>query len=112
MTINQKLNAAKIAHTIIWLFYNVVIFYFVYAAIVNKIDKWIWICAGLIVLEGLILLAFNNTCPITIIARKYTNSTKDNFDIYLPEWLVRNNKRIYITIVIIASTILFFRLTG
>lgn len=78
------LRLIKIIHTIIWLFYNVVIFYLLYAVINNKIDIWVWVCIGLVILEGLILLIFKLFCPITIIARKYSDSRKANFDIYLP----------------------------
>jgi hypothetical protein len=112
MTTNSKLILVKILHTIIWLFFNVVIFYLLYAVIINKIDRWIWICIGLIVLEGIILVIFKKVCPVTIMARKYSDSQKDNFDIYLPEWLARNNKLIYTVIVIIAVVILIYRLAA
>lgn len=51
----SKLLIIKISHTIIWLFFNVVIFYILYAAIFNKIDIWVWIGIGLVFLEGLVL---------------------------------------------------------
>ncbi|WP_194974699.1 hypothetical protein [Aquiflexum lacus] len=106
----SKLVWIKILHTVIWLFFNVVIFYLLYAVIVNKIDKWVWICLGLIVLEGLVLLLFKSICPVTLIARKYSDSQAHNFDIYLPNWLAKNNKMIYTTIVIIAVLILIYQL--
>lgn len=112
MTENLKLIAVKIIHTLIWVFFNVVIFYLLYAVIANKIDKWIWICIGLIALEGIILLVFKRICPVTLIARKYSDSTKDNFDIYLPNWLAKYNKTIYTTIVMIAIAILIYRLSS
>lgn len=112
MNSQEKLVWIKILHTLIWLFFNVVIFYLLYAVIVNKIDKWVWICIGLIVAEGMVLLVFKNVCPVTIAARKYSESEAANFDIYLPAWLARNNKLIYTTIVVIAIVILIFRLTG
>ena len=107
---NPKLIVIKIIHTIIWLFFNVVIFYLLYAVIVNKIDKWVWICIGLLVLEGIVLLVFKSMCPITLVARKYSTSQQDNFDIYLPNWLAKYNKIIYTSIVGIALLILIFRL--
>ena len=110
MTDKEKLVWLKILHTVIWVFFNVVIFYLLYAVIINKIDKWVWICIGLLILEGILLLAFKNFCPITVVARKYSDSEKDNFDIYLPNWLAKYNKRIYITIVVIAVVILVYRL--
>ncbi len=96
-----KLTAIKIIHTLIWLFFNVVLFYMAYAVVVNKIDRLVWIGIALILLEGLVLLMFKKMCPLTIIARKYADSTKDNFDIYLPNWLAKYNKLIYTTFFII-----------
>ena len=110
MTDQFRLTLLKSLHTLIWVFYNIVIFYLLYAVIVNKIDRWVWICLGLIVLEGLILLVFKSFCPITVVARKYSDSEKDNFDIYLPNWLAKYNKRIYTSIVMIAVIILIYRL--
>ena len=100
----KKLTTIKIIHTAIWLFMNVVIFYLLYAAISNKINKWVWICFGIIALEGLVLLIFKGICPLTLVARKYSDSSKDNFDIFLPDWLAKYNKLIYTTIFV---TIIF-----
>ena len=105
-----KLLIVKIIHTIVWLFFNVVIFYLLYAVIVNKIDKWVWICIGLVLTEGLVLLLFKMFCPLTIIARKYSDSTKDNFDIFLPNWLAKHNKLIYTSIFVVAILILIYQL--
>jgi hypothetical protein len=106
MTNTAKLNIIKLVHTIIWVFFNAVIFYLYYAAITNKIDIRVWICIGLILLEGSVLLIFKMFCPITVIARKYSNSTKDNFDIFLPNWLAKYNKLIYTSLFIIVLIIL------
>lgn len=67
----------------------------VYAVIINEIDKYVWIGISFFALELIVLLVFKSTCPLTIVARRYSNSTKDNFDIYLPNWLAKNNKVIY-----------------
>ncbi|MEO6611725.1 MAG: hypothetical protein ABIT05_02290 [Chitinophagaceae bacterium] len=110
MTAPAKLNAIKFLHTLIWLFFNGVIIYLFYAVIINRIDKWVWICIGIILLEGLVLLAFKKLCPVTILARRYSDSTKDNFDIFLPEWLAKYNKHIYTTLFVIVLVMLFYRL--
>lgn len=107
-----RLIIIKIIHTAIWLFFNVVIFYLMYAVVSNKIDQWVWICLGFILLEGLVLLTFANACPITIVARKYSASRKENFDIYLPNWLAKYNKQIYTTIVLIILLGLIYRYLG
>jgi len=82
-----KLTTIKMIHTIILIFFNVVLFYMFYAVIINKIDIYVWIGIGLILLEGIVLLSFKRMCPLTIMARKYSGSTKDNFDIYLLHFL-------------------------
>ena len=110
MTAVAKLNIIKGIHTLIWLFFNAVIFYLYYAVITNRINKWVWMSIGLILLEGFVLLAFKNLCPVTLIARKYSGSTKDNFDIFLPNWLAKYNKLIYTTLFIIVLLILVYRL--
>lgn len=105
-----KLILIKTLHTVVWLFFNVVLFYMAYAVMVNKIDKWIWIGIGLIVLEGVVLMIFNKMCPLTIVARKYSDSTKNNFDIYLPNWLAKWNKLIYTTLFVLIICGLIYRL--
>ncbi len=96
-----KLILIKTIHTIIWIFFNVILFFMAYEVIFNKIDNFIWIGIGLITLEFVVLLFFKMMCPLTIIAQKYSNSNKENFDIYLPNWLAKYNKKIYTTFFII-----------
>ena len=110
MKANSKLVLIKTIHTIVWTFFNIVIFYLLYAVIADQINKWVWICLTLIAVEGIILLVFKNICPITVIARRYSQSDRANFDIYLPNWLANYNKRIYTTVVLFSVVILGFRL--
>jgi hypothetical protein len=110
MKSETKLTIIKTIHTLVWLFFNVVIFYMLYAVIVNKLDICLWIGYGLFVLEGITLLVFKFFCPLTVIARKYSNSTRANFDIYLPHWLAKYNKLIYTSLLGIISIITIYRL--
>jgi NhaP-type Na+/H+ or K+/H+ antiporter len=110
MSGESKLTLIKSIHTLIWLFFNGVIFYMLYAAISNKLDIWLWIGYGFVLLEGLILLTFKSHCPLNLLARQYTNSTKDNFDIYLPSWLAKYTKLIYTTIFAIISIITLYQI--
>lgn len=105
-----KLQLIKLVHTLIWVFFNVVIFYLLYAVWVNQIDVWVWVCIGLIVGEGLVLMLFRYSCPLTVLARRYSNSERHNFDIYLPEWLAKYNKLIYTTLFVLALVGLAYRL--
>lgn len=81
-----------------------------YAAIVNKLDVWLRIGYGIIFLEVITLLIFKSFCLVTVLARKYSNSSKDNFDIYLPNWLAKHNKLIYTFILIIIFVITVYQL--
>jgi len=110
MKSETKLIVIKVIHTLVWIFFNIVIFYMLYAAVTDKIDIWLWIGYGLVLLEGMTLLLFKFFCPLTIIARKYSDSPKDNFDIYLPDWLARYTKVIYTSIVGVTAIITLYRL--
>ena len=59
MESKTKLTLIKIIHTLIWIFFNFVIFYMLYAAIANKLDRWLWIGYGFVFLEGLTLRAIS-----------------------------------------------------
>ncbi|WP_251795792.1 MULTISPECIES: hypothetical protein [unclassified Arenibacter] len=93
----------------IWLFFVVIIFYILYSGIFNKVNRCTWIGIGLIVGEGIVLLVFKMFCPLTIMARKYSDSEKDNFDIFLPNWLAKYNKLIFTTLYIIGLIIVLIR---
>ena len=110
MSPDVKLNIVKGIHSIIWVFFNVVMVYLYYAVLTGKIDKWVWISIGVIISEGIVLLIFKRSCPITLIARKYSDSPKDNFDIFLPNWLAKYNKIIYTILFVIVLILLIFRL--
>ncbi len=94
----------------VWIFFNTVIFYMLYAVIVNKLDALLWIGYLLVGLEGLILVVFKCSCPITIIARKYSISSKDNFDIYLPNWLAKRTVLISVSILTAVTIINVYQL--
>ena len=50
-------------------------------------------------LMGCTLIFFTITeCPLTDVAGQFTEDRRDNFDIYLPEWLARHNKGIFGTL--------------
>ena len=112
MNSSKKLTAVKIVHTLIWLFFVSAIFYILYSGISNKITIYTWIAIGLIIAEGVVLVLFKMFCPLTLIARKYSDSEKDNFDIYLPNWLARHNKIIFTTIYLVGVIIVLLRVIG
>jgi hypothetical protein len=47
-------------------------------------------------------------CPLTDVAQRYTADRRDNFDIYLPVWLARNNKRIFGALFVAGEVVLLW----
>ncbi|MGB5646927.1 MAG: hypothetical protein WBM55_07370 [Muriicola sp.] len=109
MTPENKLLTIKIIHTIIWLFFVLVIFYVLYTGIIDNVSMYTWIGIALIIGEGLTLLVFKMFCPLTLMARKYSTSEKDNFDIFLPNWLAKHNKIIFTSIFLIGVVLVIYR---
>ena len=110
MNPEKKLLAIKLTHTVIWAFFVAIIFYVLYSGINNKVNFFTWICIALVIGEGLTLLVFKMFCPLTLIARKYTDSQNDNFDIFLPNWLAKHNKLIFTSIFMIGVVIVIYRI--
>jgi hypothetical protein len=104
-----KLLTIKLVHTLIWAFFVAVIFYILYSGVTNTITIYTWIGIGLIIFEGLVLLVFKMSCPLTVVARNYSDSQKDNFDIFLPNWLAKHNKLIFTSIFVIGLFIVVYR---
>ena len=105
----EKLFTIKLIHTIIWVFFVAVIFYVLYSGITNNVTVYTWMGIALVIGEGLTLLIFKMFCPLTLIARKYSNSKKDNFDIFLPNWLAKHNKLIFTSIYVVGVIIVIYR---
>ena len=106
---DRALRKIKIAHTAIWVFFVTVIFYILYTGFFDRVTTLTWIGIGVVIAEGLILLIYGMYCPLTLMARKYSDSKRDNFDIYLPNWLARYNKLIFTTIFLLAVILVLYR---
>jgi hypothetical protein len=100
-----------LAHTLIWVFF---------AACVVAIPLLSWagelryalLCAAAVAAEVLVL-AFNRwRCPLTDVAARHTSDRRDNFDIYLPEWLARHNKVIFGTLYLLGLIVLAWAWIG
>jgi len=93
----ESLKAIKTVHTIAWA---------VLAGCVLAIPFASWrndhrAAAGLaaiVAIEVVVLLLNGWRCPLTTVAARYTDERRENFDIYLPRWLAKYNKRIFGTL--------------
>lgn len=109
MTDQTKLMIIKILHTFIWLVFVALIFYVLYSGIADDINIYSWIAIAGVLLEGIVLLMFGMYCPLTLMARRYSSSEMDNFDIFLPNWLARYNKPIFTSIFVFAVILILIR---
>ncbi|MCO5725760.1 hypothetical protein [Robiginitalea marina] len=106
---SEKLFAIKLGHTLIWAFFVAVIGFILYSGIANHITRYTWIGIALVFGEGIVLLTFRMFCPLTLLARKYSDSKKDNFDIFLPNWLARHNKVIFTSLFLLGFLLVVVR---
>lgn len=109
MTSQQKLVLVKTLHTLIWLVMVCIIGYVIWSGITGNISVYSWLAVVAVCIEGIVLLVFKGSCPLTVIAREYSDSAKDNFDIYLPNWLARYNKQIFTTLFLAGLVLMLLR---
>ena len=94
MTPDATLRAIKLLHTVVWaVFAGSIIAIPAFAATGRLAVAWALV--AFVFLEVLVLLLNRMRCPLTDVAARYTPEREDNFDIYLPLWLARNNKRVF-----------------
>jgi hypothetical protein len=95
----------KVLHTGIWVFFVVCILAIPLFTILSRFGLAALFVA-IVGVEVIVLLVNGMTCPLTNVAAQYTSDRSPNFDIYLPQWLARNNKLIFGTLYIVVSLLL------
>ena len=84
--------------------------YVCYAGVFNNINRLVYYCISVILLEGIVLLINKWKCPLTSLADKYTNKHSANFDIFLPEWLAEHNKILFSILFFIGLSLVLWRI--
>ena len=64
---------------------------------------------GVVSIEVIVLALNAGRCPLTAVAARYTDDRRDNFDIYLPEWLAHYNKPIFTVLLLIGLLVTLVR---
>jgi hypothetical protein len=93
----RSLRVVKLVHTVVWAFF---------ATSILVIPVFAWrgrygyaaLFIGMVSVEVVVLVVNGWRCPLTGVAARYTEDRRDNFDIYLPEWLARYNKHVFGTL--------------
>jgi polyferredoxin len=102
------LVAIKLLHTVAWAFFVACILALPVAGALRRFDLAL-VLTVLVLFETAVLVFNGWACPFTAIAARYTDDRRDNFDIYLPEWLARHNKRIFGTLFILGLLFVLYR---
>jgi hypothetical protein len=88
------LVVVKVAHTLVWAVFASCILAIPVVSWRGDHHAAAWLTA--IVAGEVAVLALNGwRCPLTAVAARYTRDRRDNFDIFLPQWLAKHNKLIF-----------------
>jgi polyferredoxin len=87
----QALRNIKLLHTVVWAIFVACILGISIASLLGR-HALAAALAAIVLGEVLVLVVNGWRCPLTAVAARYTQDRRDNFDIYLPEWLARHNK--------------------
>jgi hypothetical protein len=93
MTI-PMLTAIKLLHTVVWAIFAGSIVVLPLTGGLRRF-RWAVILSVLVLLECGVLAVNDGRCPLSDLARRFTDSQANNFDIYLPDWLAQYNKIIF-----------------
>jgi hypothetical protein len=102
----NPLKRVKILHTVIWAFFALCILAIPVFTALSQLTIAA-VLAAVVALEVAVLFLNGLTCPLTDVAAQYTDDRCANFDIYLPEWLARNNKILFGTLYLASLIHLF-----
>lgn len=98
------LRFVKLAHTAIWAFFAACILAIPVASSLGHFRAAAWL-AAIVCGEVVVLLLNSWSCPLTAVAARYTPDRNANFDIYLPEWLARNNKSVFGALYVVGAIV-------
>jgi len=111
MTPRAALRSVKTLHTVVWAFFAGCIVTVPILGILRRYEAaGVLVCA--VLTEVAVLLANRLRCPLTDVAARYTDDRRDNFDIYLPLWLARNNKLLFGGLFLLGSLFTLARWLG
>lgn len=91
----MMITVIKILHTFIWVVMTCAVCFIGYSVVRMQFQLVFYISLFLIAAESLVIVLNAWKCPLTDVARKYTDETSANFDIYLPEIIAKYNKEIF-----------------
>ena len=104
----STLTAIKLGHTVVWAFFVACILAIPVFTALSHLGLAALFTA-IVACEVGVLVVNRMQCPLTEVAARHTDDRRANFDIYLPEWLARNNKSIFGSLYALAVMFLLVR---
>ena len=101
----DALVVVRVVHTVVWAFLASCILLIPVLAVAGRL-RFALVLTAIVVCEVAVLAVNRMRCPLTDVAAMYTDERGDNFDIYLPRWLARNNKRVFGTLFLAGEAVL------
>jgi len=102
------LRAVRVVHTVVWAFFAGCVVAIPIAAAAGALRVAV-VLIGVVLVEVAILAANRWRCPLTDVAARYTEERREDFDIYLPLWLARHNKRVFGALYVLGALITLWR---
>ncbi len=78
----------KLIHTLIFIVIVTCVFYILYTAFVGTRSFVLYLCIGIVLLEGVALIIFKGHCPLTNLAQKYGDEDGHVADLFFPDWFL------------------------
>jgi hypothetical protein len=104
------IKIVKIIHTLIWGIMTSAVACIVYSVYRMEFSLLFYISLVLIAGESLVIILNSWKCPLTGIARRYTDEDSPNFDIYLPLIVAKYNKEFFSVVLFIILCLYLFNL--
>ncbi len=107
----MELLVIRLVHTVVWAVFAGSILMFPVAGILRSFD-WALALTGVVFVEFAALAVNRGRCPLTDVAARYTDDHSDNFDIFLPAWIARQNKVIFGTLFVAGEAAVLWHWLG
>lgn len=94
MNDQQRLRAARLVHTSIYVVMTVGILAILWAGVTGRRGPWLWLALGLLSVETLVFTTSGMRCPLTATVRRYSDGAPVS-DTYFPERFTRHTLEIF-----------------
>lgn len=100
----------KLVHTAIFWVLSACVLFTLFSGLADRVTGWTWVAVGLVLVEGVVLVAFGWVCPLTLLAERLGATRGSVADLFLPKWFADRIFPVCGTTFLIACVLLAVRL--